>query len=112
MIKATKYIKTAFSANDAEELDQAILPLLDGSEKIVVDFDGITIFTTLFFNNAFAKYLMKLGPEKYNARFCLENLTELGASTYKHSIENAEKFYNLSKEEQQKQEEILENPED
>lgn len=112
MIKATDYIKTAFSANDAEELGQAISPLLDGLEKIVVDFDGITIFTTLFFNNAFAKFLMEIGPKKYNERFCLKNLTELGESTYKHSIENAVKFYNLSKEEQKKQEEILENPED
>ena len=51
MIKALDFIKTGFSADDANELDNAIKPLFEQGEKIVVDFDGIKIFTTLFFNN-------------------------------------------------------------
>lgn len=96
MIKACDYIKTAFSSNDAECLGKQISELLKNDNKIVVDFKGITIFTTLFFNNAFAKYVIEIGPKKYDEKFELINLSELGHTTYMHSYNNAINYYNLS----------------
>ena len=92
MIKAIDYITTAFSADDAEKISKAILPLISQKHKIVVDFDGVSIFTALFFNNTFARILVEIGPEQYNKQFCLKNLTELGEATYKHSLDNALNF--------------------
>ena len=96
MIKANEYIKTGFSANDAEKLDAIIQPLFAKGQEIIVDFEGINIFTTLFFNNVFAKYITQIGSIDYDKQFKLLNLTELGESTYKHSYDNAVNYYNLS----------------
>lgn len=108
MIKANEYIKTAFSANDAENLARAISPVFEAGENVTVDFSEITIFTTLFFNNVFAKYLIEIGPQEYNRKFELVNLSELGETTYQHSYENAVSYYNLSKEDREEQNNDLE----
>lgn len=109
MIKATDFIEMAFSIDDATKIENAISPLINNDEKVIVDFDGITIFTTLFFNNAFAKYVLKFGPEKYQKIFDLRNLTELGAATYKHSFDNAVNYYSLSEEQKRIHDETVEN---
>lgn len=107
MIKAVDYIKTAFSADDAEKLDKVIMPLIDGNEKITVDFSKIAIFTTLFFNNVFAKHILKMGIDGYNSKFELINLSELGKTTYNHSYNNAVNYYKLSSPEKEVRETIL-----
>ena len=112
MIQAINYIKTGFSAEDAKKLDAVIKPLFDKGEKIQVDFEGITIFTTLFFNNLFAKYIMEIGPQKYNELFSLNKLSELGETTYKHSFDNAIRYYNMSETEREKIDKNMENPDD
>lgn len=112
MIKAKDFIKTGFSADDAAKLNVVIEPLISEGDKIVVDFSEITIFTTLFFNNVFAKYILQIGPDEYARQFELRNLSELGETTYKHSYENALKYYNMTEESKKAHEEIVENPED
>ena len=109
MIKANDFIKTGFSIEDANALDDIINSLVKDDKSVIVDFSGITIFTTLFFNNAFAKYIIQLGPNEYKKRFKLENLSELGQITYKHSFDNAINYYNLSKSQRKEQERILKN---
>ncbi len=107
MILARDYIETGFSADDAGKLDAIIKPLFDRGEKVVIDFDEIKIFTTLFFNTALAKYVMEIGPDAYERIFELKNLSEVGDSTYQHSLDNAKNYYALTKEQQRKQDEIL-----
>ena len=48
-IQVNQYIETAFSAEDAETLLKEIQPLVDTGEKVVLNFSGIKLFTTLFF---------------------------------------------------------------
>ena len=109
MILAKNYVQTGFSIEDAEKLDVAISKEINSSEKIVVDFSGITFFTTLFFNNALAKYVLQLTPEKYNEKFEIVNLSEVGEITYKHSYYNALEYYNLPPEKREVQEQIIKN---
>lgn len=98
MIKASNYIKTGFSAEDAEKILLAITPLIESEDVITIDFDGIKFFTTLFFNNALSKFVLELGPEKYIKKFELKNLSEIGKTTYEHSLQNAREYYNLPDE--------------
>lgn len=65
------------------------------------------LFTTLFFNNALAKYVLELGPEKYERKFAVENLSEVGRTTYQHSMENAKEYYKTSAEEKKERQQIL-----
>lgn len=98
MIIAKNYIKTGFSIEDAEKLTNQIEPNLLNDTKIEIDFTDITIFTTLFFNNALAKYILKLGPDEYEKKFSVLFSSELGEITYQHSIDNAKDYYNKSDE--------------
>lgn len=93
MILAKSYIQTGFSAADAEKLDVIIKPLFVKREKIVIDFEEIKIFTTLFFNIVLGKYVMEIGPEEYEKLFELKNLTEIGDIAYLRSLENAKSYY-------------------
>lgn len=111
MILAKKYIETGFSAEDAEKLDAIINPIFQKREKVVIDFDGITIFTTLFFNTALGKYVMEIGPDEYGKLFELKNLSDVGEVTYQHSLDNAKNYFALSAEQRKKQDEILSDPE-
>lgn len=109
LIKASNYIKTGFSISDAEALLNAIQDPISKQDKVTIDFSDITIFTTLFFNNALAKFLVEFGPEKYDKMFELTNLSEVGMNTYQHSLENAREYYQLSTSDKEKQEHILAN---
>ena len=61
----------------------------DDIEKIIIDFDEITLFATPFFNASIGYFVIKLGPEKFNKKIKLINKTKLCDETYKHSYENA-----------------------
>ena len=107
MIIASDYIKTGFSANDAECLDSVIEPILKKNEKVQIDFSDIKIFTTLFFNLALTKYVVQLGPKEYDKIFEILNLSEIGQNTYQHSFDNAIEYYNLSNEQKSTQANLL-----
>ena len=98
MIRVADYIKNAFSMDDANKIVPQIEEELKKGDKVILDFDGIRFFTTLFFNNAITKYVVSLGIEEYNRRFSLVNLSEVGKTTYGHSLSNAEFYSNLTEE--------------
>lgn len=106
MIKARQYIQTGFSADDAEKLLSVMQPLIKKKEKVILDFSEIKIFTTLFFNNVLAKFLVEFGPDRYNEMFEVNNLSDVGKNTYQHSIENAKEYYKMSHEQREAQENI------
>lgn len=110
-IKASDFIETAFSEEDAYRLDEAIAKGLSEGGVIDIDFTGIRFFTTLFFNLAICKYLVSLGDEEFNRLFVLHGLSDVGKSTYQHSLENARHFAGLSTEEQNTQMDITDQPE-
>ena len=91
----------------------------DGSVKLIVtdppygiDFKGVTIFTTLFFNNAFTKYILKIGPDAYKQKFELKNLSDLGETTYQHSCDNAVNYFNMSDDAKKIHDEVTESTEE
>lgn len=112
MIKATDFIKTGFSADDAIKISGEIEAALNSGEKVVVDFKGVTIFTTLFFNNAFTKYILKIGPDAYKQKFELKNLSDLGETTYQHSFDNAVNYFNMSDDAKKIHDEVTESTEE
>lgn len=73
MIFAKDYITTGFSIDDVKKIENVISPLIKQSGKIEIDFEGVRIFTTLFFNNAFTKYVLELGPAAYADKISIIN---------------------------------------
>lgn len=89
-IKVNDFLQSAFSNEQAEILKKEIKKSVENKEdKIVLDFDGITKFTTLFFNFSTGYFLSSLGKEKYDKMFEIINLNDLGESTYIHSYNNS-----------------------
>lgn len=111
-IKASEVIETAFSEEDARRLDAVISQGLAQNEIVEIDFTGIRFFTTLFFNHAICKYVLSLGEAKFDQCFVLQGLTEVGKSTYQHSLENARNFAGLSPQEREAQMKITDTPEE
>ena len=62
-------------------------------DVINVDFSNITLFATPFFNSSIGYFILNLGPEKVSKIITLENISELGTNTYKHSLDNASEIY-------------------
>lgn len=97
-IKVEQFLQSAFSNDQAEMLKEKIEEALKNEEKIVIDFQGITKFTTLFFNFSTGYFISTLGRKKYDSIFQVVNLNELGQSTYNHSYNNCirdEQYGNL-----------------
>jgi len=87
-INVADFLQSAFSNDQAEMLKDKIQDELKNDDKIILDFKGITKFTTLFFNFSTGYFLSTLGREKYDHIFQVINLNELGQSTYNHSYNN------------------------
>ena len=111
-IRAKDFIETAFSEEDASRLDATIAQAITQNEIVEIDFSGIRFFTTLFFNHAICKYVLSLGKEKFDQLFVLQGLSEVGLSTYQHSLENAKSLAALSATEKETQMKITDTPEE
>ncbi len=88
-IKVSDIITNAFSSEQAALLKEEMKKYLENNEKILLDFAGINKYTTLFFNFSTGYFIGKIGKENYDKLVELENLSNLGQSTYQNSYNNA-----------------------
>ena len=91
-----EFIKGAFAQEKAVIIRNKIEECLD-ADKITLDFAGITKFTALFFNFSTGYILSLIGPENYDNKISLINLSALGQSMYESSYNNAVKKYESNK---------------
>lgn len=84
-----KELSTGASCNrDAEKLVNAIEKALAKKEKIIIDFEGIERYATLFFNFSLLPYARQFGKQKYDDTFFLINLDEIGEEDYNDFYNN------------------------
>jgi hypothetical protein len=97
IIKARTYIENGFSKADADkltpEISKALAETESNHEKILIDFEDVIYYTTLFFNQALTYLIGRLGKEKYLERISLLNLPESGQGTYEHALNYAIDYY-------------------
>lgn len=85
---------TALTLEDGLKLYSIIKPALLKGQGVEIDFSGITLFASLFFNAAIGQLLRDFKPEALNTLLVIINLNASGLDTMKRSIENAKKYYN------------------
>lgn len=95
-IKILDYCTAALSITNGEIIKNVIEENIENSEKIILDFDGITLFATPFFNLVIGHFIIKLTPEVFNNKIKCINLTELGSTTLQYSYDNACMIYKNS----------------
>lgn len=89
LIKMRELSSTAFDVEDADLLKVEIEKALAQEEKITIDFDSITHYTTLFFNFSLLSYAKQLGKQKYDETFTIINLSDFGKEVYSWFYEDA-----------------------
>ncbi len=109
MIEVINYTEQGFSVSDAESVEKVIKPLLEKQEKVILDFSGVKTFTALFFNKLLGKYLIQLGPEKYDDLVQVKNLSAFGESAYQHSLQSANDYYKRTEEQRREYDEIVQD---
>ena len=88
------FAKNALSEKAGTMLREKILQAYttNQSENIVLDFNEINLFATMFFNASIG-YLIKENKDEILEKIKVQNISTLGEKTKSHSIANA-KFIN------------------
>lgn len=86
-IKVNEFLNTAMCVRDAEILKEKIIPYVEYGESVLLDFSGITHFTSLFFNTSLCSILFDIGKEKYDSLITVLNLPDYAKNSYEDCYE-------------------------
>lgn len=92
-IKISSITSMAMTEDAGMMLRNEMSDTIEQEEKVILDFEGIGLFATPFFNASIGYFVLKLSPEKYNQQVTVINLSDLGRETYSHSLQNAVSVY-------------------
>ena len=67
-------------------------PLMQG-ETVALDFEGVEVFASPFFNAGIGHLLADLQPETLNERLKFDHLSDFGNRVLRRVIENAKEYY-------------------
>lgn len=84
---------SALTLEDGQNLYELIKPSLENGEKVCLDFSGISLFASLFFNAAVGQLLKDFRPDSLNTLLSIQAISPTGSETMRRSIENAKSFY-------------------
>lgn len=87
-IKVNEFLNTAMCVRDAEILKEKIIPYVEYGESVLLDFSGITHFTSLFFNTSLCSILFDIGKEKYDNLITVFNLPNYAKDSYENCYED------------------------
>jgi hypothetical protein len=81
--------RTAVDSKDGELVFSSVQPALSGDEVVELDFTGVEIFASPFFNASVALIARHLGELDFQQRLKMTHLSTLGQSVAGDSISNA-----------------------
>lgn len=84
--------RNAVSSSDGDALYKQIIANID-ADSVELDFEGVEIFSTPFFNLAIGRLLERMPPDVLNSRLHVVNLSSLGFRTLRRVIDNAKRHY-------------------
>lgn len=92
-INVNEICKFAISEEKGLILRKNLEDNINTNDEVVVNFEGISMFTTPFFNASLGFLILKYGPDKFDEKVKVVGLEDMGKETYAHSRENAIEFY-------------------
>ncbi|MBF0338344.1 MAG: STAS-like domain-containing protein [Nitrospirae bacterium] len=78
---------------DGQKIFDQIYPILLAGNTVELNFEKVTLFTSLFFNAAIGHLLKDIKPEDLNRLIKITNMNSLGWTVLKRVIENAKEYY-------------------
>ena len=83
----------ATDADSGQQVYDLIHSALLAGHSVELDFNGVSVFASAFFNFAIGQLLKDLSPDKLNELLKISNLSPNGHSILKRVIENAKHYY-------------------
>jgi hypothetical protein len=85
--------ENCITIEDGEKLYNLIYPRLVAGQPVELDFTGVSVFASPFFNAAIGRLLKDLNPEDLNRLLKVSNLAPVGMETLKLVIKNSARYY-------------------
>ena len=85
--------KYAIAPSSGKEIYAQIHPALQAGEQVELDFSGVEVFASAFFNFSIGQLLRDLQPDTLNSLLKFSNLNSSGSATLRHIIDNAKRYY-------------------
>ncbi|MBW4572737.1 MAG: STAS-like domain-containing protein [Tolypothrix carrinoi HA7290-LM1] len=85
--------KNCITPGDGQHVYDLVIGELLADRPVELDFAGVEIFASPFFNFAIGQLLRDIQPEKLNRLLKVSNLNQVGFSILKLVIENSKRYY-------------------
>jgi hypothetical protein len=85
--------ENAMTLDDGDAIYARIHDPLTQGETVELDFDGVQVFASPFFNAGIGRLLGELTTDALNARLKFAHLSDFGARVLRRVIENAKDYY-------------------
>lgn len=89
--------ENCMTVKQGQSLYNVIYPVLQSDEAVELDFMGVRIFASPFFNYGIGQLLRDLTAEQLNELLILRNLNSVGSNTLELVIKNAARYYSDDK---------------
>lgn len=83
----------AITMDDGQRLYDLIHPELTAGRPVELDFAGVEVFASPFFNASIGQLLRDLEPADLNRLLRIANLRPVGAETLRLVIDNSKRYY-------------------
>jgi hypothetical protein len=83
----------AISSGDGKQLFESIHPKLNEEQPVELDFAGVNVFSSAFFNVAIGQLLQDIPTETIDKCLVITHLSANGATVLEQVIENAKFYY-------------------
>ena len=83
----------AISADNGQQLYDQIHGALLETRSVELDFSGVSVFTSAFFNFAIGQLLKDISAEDLNRCLIITALDQNGEPILRHTITNAKRYY-------------------
>ena len=89
--------ENAITLEDGQRIYDLIHPELKAGHVVSMDFNGVTVFASPFFNAGIGQLLKDIEPGQLNDLLNVANLVPTGLNVLKRVIDNAKEYYSNPK---------------
>lgn len=84
----------AITLEDGQAVYDRVVPALGRGETVELDFAGVNVFSSPFFNAAVGQLLKDFSAAELNRLLTVSNLNALGHDVWRQVTQNAKRYYN------------------
>ena len=99
--------RNCVTVEQGDKIYQHVVGPLKAGDVVELDFSGVVVFATPFFNASLGRLVQELKAEELHTRLKLPNLNENGVAVAKRVIGNAREYLARTPEERKKLDELV-----